>query len=315
MQKSEPIWTTAYKEWYRLNRWIADNSKGLNQGQKAELLNSLTRRLTSLSFRGEKDAEEIVHRKFLQELASKQIKIKGDIRKLSMIQVPSVPSSFLVQNGVFKCGEFYSTLSPERYKLLRERGSDEQVLAMLLTYALYASPSLSWQIPKAVYQCMVEKHGLTLEGCASPVNSQLLPLNGRYCSPSFETDAVFGSLGGIFENDLSGEIAFVNPPFVEDFMEAVALKIETTLKETKKPTTIIFVGPKWEDSKFYTMLSASPHRVLTHQLSKGHHSYEDSSTCKKVLAKFDSIIFVLTGPLVPEGQKIADFSDAFALFK
>lgn len=293
MQKVAPTWPEAYKRWARLNKWIFDNSKKLNRGQKDELVNSVTRYYISISFRPATETDAIC-KKFLSELESKSIKIAGDIRKIAIGTIAFMPSSFGVQNGLFKCGDFYGTLSPERYNLLKSRGSDAQILSMLLEYAMYPSPSLSWQIPKAVYQCMVEKHGLTLEGCASPINSQVLEFGKKYCSPSFATDEVFGSVGDLFATDLDGEVAMINPPFVEDFMEAVAIKIEATLNNAKKNTTIVFVGPNWSDAKFYTLLSGSTHLKETHQLTKGAHSYEDSGTGKKIPARFNSTIFVLS---------------------
>lgn len=294
--QATPIWIEPYKKWWKLNKWITDNSKGLNQGQKAELLNSISRYFTSLSFRrqGSIAIADAIHKKFYDELADKKIKIKGEIRQFLSISVPNIPKDFMVQNGVFKCGDFYQVLSKERYDLLRARGSDEKILCMLLEYSIYVSPSLSWQIPREVYEYMKKEHGLTLEGCASPVNSQILPLGGKYCSPSFYSDAVFGSIGDLFVNDLGGEVSMINPPFVEDFMEAVAIKIEAEIKNTTKNTTVVFVGPKWADAKFYTILSSSPHLKVTYQLLKGTHSYEDSSSGKKIAAKFNSVIFILS---------------------
>jgi hypothetical protein len=308
MQKESPIWTQAYKKWWRLFRWISDNSKNLNQGQKAELQNSATRYFTSLAFRAVEDSPEI-YKKFCSEIDSKKIKLRGDIRKVESISVPNVPTNFCLFNIAFKCGDFYGTLTPERYKILKSRGSDDQILLMLLEYAVYVSPSLSWQVPQAVYQCMVEKHGLTLEGCASPVNSQILPFGGKYCSPSLNSDKVFGSVGNLFTTDLEGEVSFINPPFVEDFMESVAIKIQATFTASKKDTTIVFIGPKWTDSKFFLLLSGSPNLKATFQLIKGTHSYEDSGTGKKITAKFNSTIFILSN------REVESFEDILQHFK
>lgn len=285
-------WKQSYENWYNLNKWISDNSKKLNRGQKDELVNSVTRYNISISFRPATDTDAI-WKKFREELESKQIKITGDIRKLLVGTVPSIPASFSVQNGLFKCGDFYGTLSQDRYKLLKTLGSDEDILTTLLEYAVYPSPSLSWQIPFAVYKCMKEEYNLTLEGCASPMNSHMLALGGKYCSP-VKSDSVFGSVGDLFATDLDGEVSMINPPFVEDFMEATAIKIEATLLNAKKETTIVFVGPKWADAKFYTILSSSKHLKETHQLPKGAHSYEDCGTGKKIIARFASTIFVLS---------------------
>lgn len=310
MQAGTPIWAEAYKSWFRLNKWIADNSKGLNQGQKVELLNSIARYYTSFSFRRGKEAADAIHKKFYDELKGKNIQIKGNIHDRFNITVPNVPTDFVVQNGIFKYGEFYAVLAPERYKLLRTRGSDAQILLMLLEYAIYVSPGLNWQVPKSAYQYLIEKHGLTLEGCASPVNSQMLPLGGKYCSPSFFSDAIFGSVGSIFVTDIAGEVTLINPPFVEDFMEAVAIKIEATLTEQKKSTTIIFIGPQWLDAKFFTILAASPHLKSRYELAKGTYSYEDADSGKKIPARFNSTIFILSNVV-----STPDMSSLIAYFK
>lgn len=300
MRKVEPIWSESYRRWYGLEQWIISNTKGFNNWERIEFLNCVTRYFISLPI----SDPVLVYKKFEQEVKEKKVIPRTDLRKFESIKV-NVPDTFKVQNGAFVCGKFQTTITPERYKLLRKMGSDEEILDMLLKYSMLPSPALSWQIPRAVFEYMMEKHGLTLEGCASPINSQLLPLGGRYCSP-FKSDAVFGSLGSLFDNNLEGEVSLINPPYVEDFMTLAANKIEFTLENTEQKTMMVFLAPKWSDAAFYTILSKSKYMKTIYQLPKNQHSYEDASI--KKLAKFDSTIFVLSNYDV-------DLSHIMTLFK
>ena len=300
VNSSEPSLSDSYQTWFNLDQWINLNTKGFNNWQRIELLNCVTRYFISLQISNPNS----VYKKFQQELRDKKLLTKTDLRKFDSKEV-NIPGTFKVRNGAFVCGTFQATITSERYKLLRKMGSAEEILAMLLRYSILPSPPLSWQIPNGVFKYMVEEHGLTLEGCASPINSQLLALGGNYCSPC-QGDEIFGSLGSLFDNNLEGLVSMINPPYVEDFMNLAAKKIESTFNTTQLNTMMVFLGPKWSDAEFYSILSNSDYTKAVYQLPKNQHSYEDAGI--KKLAKFDSTIFVLANYDV-------DVSEIVSLFK
>ncbi len=314
-------WEKDYIRHVRLNLWIDYNSKGYNKHQVYELNNCITRFFISRSLpssddNGDDADEDKVYAKFVQELKDKKLKPCTDIRKFETCK-PSymiiVPPHFDVtvntDNVLFVCGEFEGEITRERYEVLRVVGSDEEVLCMLLRYTTFSSGSFGWQVPLKVYKYLREKHGLTLEGCASPINSQMKLIDcfgGRYCSPFIE-DGIFGSMGSIFDTDLEGEIALLNPPFVEDFMLFLAKRVIEVFDSAVKSTTIIFVTPQWVDAESHMLLSNSKWLVNKYDLLKGKYGYAESTKGNIIKATFNSTIFVLSTTKI-------DISDAIELF-
>lgn len=82
----------------------------------------------------------------------------------------------------------------DRVRMLLGMATKEEVMSMLLRYASMVSSDLQRVIPAEKALALYED-GYKYEGFASPLNSILLPLGGRYCSLFPDTDVPFGSLG------------------------------------------------------------------------------------------------------------------------
>jgi hypothetical protein len=305
-------WEKDYVRCIQINHWIDVNSKNYTKKQIYELNNCVTRYFLSLSLPSAN--KEKIYRKFLQELKDKHLQEFTDIRHYEFTMLTwSAPTLFDVtvnkDNVIFDCGGIKEILPRDRYEILRAMSSDEDIVCMILRYATF-SGSYGWQVPFKVYERLYDKYGLTLEGCASPVNSQMQkvsPFRGRYCS-AFKEDHVFGSIGNIFGVDLEGEFALINPPFVEDFMLYLVNKVTRMFGTAKAPTTIIFVVPAWGDSEPHVQLCNSAYLKAKYDLIKEKHAYEDDMTNDVIKARFNSTVFVLS-------NKEIDISDAIELFK
>lgn len=303
--------TSEYLKWKQLNAWISANTKYYNNYQTRELLNCITRYFTSMTL--SRVDEDTVYAKFLEEVAAKNLKVVTDIRKIEESRNISIPSHFCVKFCTkfvrFTCGDFTGELPIQRYEILKVNlnTTDQDVLCMLLSYGIFPSASLSWSVPHSIYKHLFETHGLTLEGCSSPINSQMLLLGaGDYCTP-FDSDKVFGSAGNIFSQNLEGHISLLNPPFVEDFMLRLAKKSIETIEKAVDATTIIYIAPAWIDAQSHVLLSNTKHLVQKFDLSKGTYYYEDAVSQTKIPAKFDSTIFVISNTDV-------DYSDILTFF-
>lgn len=294
-------WEKDYTRYIQLNRWLDENTEKYTKKQEYELNNCVTRYFVSMSLLSSNKEDETVYQKFLQELKDKGLKIVSDLRKFeSITNSIDIPQTFDVSISTeyvnFTCGLFSGKFQRDRYEILRAMSEDEDILCMLLRYTTFSYGSFSWQVPLEVYRRLYEKHGLTLEGCASPLNSQiqsLQPFKGRYCS-AFKEDDVFGSIGNIFDISFEGEVVLINPPFVEDFMIVLSDKVHNQLIGAIEPTTIIFVAPMWIDSLFHTSLSESQYLKAKYDLLKGQYTYEHSLSGEKFNALFNSTVFVLS---------------------
>lgn len=311
-----------YIRWKQMQLWLNTNTRNLDKRQIYELYNIVSRYVISSSIPhesyldgslNEQQKSKVIHDKYLSELVEKRIEIPLDITKISSkkIYANKIPTTLKVSGSQFIFGDFLAIIHSERYAILRNLATREEIHTTLMKYAYSPSKSMSWQIPIRVYQQMYEKHGLTLEGCASPFNSQtiaIFPKNqGRFCSP-FESDKIYGSIGSIFDVELEGEIAMINPPYVEDFMESVGRKVIKTLDNATKPTIIVSMMPAWTDAPSHEQYCNSIWLKQRFDLAKNEHYYEESDTRKQILSKFGSTLFVLSNTDV-------DFSDLPELFK
>ena len=188
--------------------------------------------------------------------------------------------------------EFTFNITPERLEILRKTGSDEQITRAALKYESLLPQGQQWAIPLSEYQHFIDD-GATVEGFASPFNSQIIRLGDyKFCSLFIDSDSQFGSIGNFFLQDFSNTYAIVNPPFVESILEKAANKCLEELAKHK--CKFAFYGPSWRDSQFYQILSDSKFLVEKQNLRSGDYNYEDLFRNKIVKANFNSTTWTLS---------------------
>jgi len=195
-------------------------------------------------------------------------------------------------------GKFKFTLPKYRFDILSKRGSLEEIILCALEVSSLMPASQQWGIPLSEYRKYVAE-GATIEGFASPFNSQIMRLTEEPCSSKSDlafcslskSDTPFGSLGNFFDQDFEGRTVIVNPPFIESLLKKAARKCISELEE--HPCKFIFYGPNWADSPFYDILEKSKYKVSKTVLPKFKHNYEDLMRGKNIKATFNSVVFVL----------------------
>lgn len=192
---------------------------------------------------------------------------------------------------IIKYGEFEMKIPSYRYDILKRFGTDNEILECAVEYGSLLPKSQQWAVPLEEYKKFVEQ-GATIEGFASPFNSQIIRISPdlKYCS-LLEYDKKFGSLGNFFNQDFVDKTVIVNPPFIEDILEKASHKCISELDKHK--SKFIFYGPSWSDSKFYKLLSESKYKTSQTTLYKNTYYYEDLLNDKKIPARFNSVIFTL----------------------
>jgi len=233
--------------------------------------------------------------KLVDELKQKNIKYNID-KMLKIIKKPVPDSDAVLTNtdGEIKYGKYTLSLNPERYEILINMGTIEQIMNVALKYAALLPNSQQWAVPYMEYKEHVD-NGYEIEGFASPFNSQIIRIDPqlKYCS-LFEEDKTFGSLGRFFDMDeeFNGKKIIVNPPFIEDILQKAAEKCIELLR--KYPCSFMFYGPRWYDAKFYALLEESEFKIKTKKLYKFEYYYEDLFKNKMIKANFNSIIFEIS---------------------
>lgn len=226
--------------------------------------------------------------KMNEELKQKQININiNTIIDIFNIQIPisMIKADCILTDNSISYRTFTYPMT-NRIKLLLTMGTKEQVMTMLLRYASIVNGGQQWSIPFAKAKKLFE-NGYKYEGFASPLNSNLLPLGGKYCSLFPDTDVPFGSLGAFdYEkiNRYSDGNWILNPPYTEYMLLYTVteiLKVSTSIK-------IYMIIPNWQDAEFYKVLVNTPFRKTVTLLKKQQYCYYCAYTGITIPAKFDS---------------------------
>jgi len=188
-------------------------------------------------------------------------------------------------------GDFKFQTPKYRFAILSKQGKLKDIMKSALVLASLMPSSQQWAIPLSEYKKYIEQ-GATIEGFASPFNSQIMRIdsNLNYCSLS-EYDEIFGSLGNFFDQDFDGKTVVVNTPFIEAIQKQAAEKCLSELES--HPCKFIFYGPDWNDADFYQLLDKSPYKISKRVLPKYKHDVEDLIKGEKIKAKFGAVVFIL----------------------
>jgi hypothetical protein len=99
-------------------------------------------------------------------------------------------------------------------------------------------------VPGEVMDVLHRRLGVTVEGFASPLNCYF----DTYCSAFDDVDGFFGSLGSFFDIEWRQGVIEVNPPFVEEVMEPVRVRMLELLEKANcrgDQLSFILVVPDW----------------------------------------------------------------------
>jgi Phosphorylated CTD interacting factor 1 WW domain len=117
---------------------------------------------------------------------------------------------------------------------------DEYLCIILARYKFLGGLNNHLSVPPNVYKFM----NINCELFGSPLNT----VCNKYCSPFFEYEQYFGSLGSFFNYKLQTNMVYgVNPPFSANIITKMVQKIEYELTMVKNITLYIII-PKWDDN-------------------------------------------------------------------
>ena len=213
-------------------------------------------------------------------------------------------------------------MSKQRYDALQSY-EKEPLTCMFLRYSTLLNRGQQWALPHSQFKHLAEHYDVNHEGFASPLNSGILSLNthGKFCSLFKDTDEVFGSIGGFFDQTMYTDPVdlvsleklnidekkekvkeplpppkhwVVNPPFIISVMSRTTDKILRELESASVLNVncmVVYILPSWTDFEGYTRIQNSKFLKYTQHMEKKKHFYEHMGDRKIVNAK--SKIFVL----------------------
>ncbi len=133
---------------------------------------------------------------------------------------------------------------------------------------MFSSKSNEWETPQHFYNKLNEKHGFTLDPCATPSTAK--------CNKYFTSED-----DGL-KQDWGGEVVFMNPPYGRQIKDWIKKAYQESRKSN---TTVVCLIPARTDTKYWHEYCMKAHEV---NFVKGRLKFGDS----KNSAPFPSAVVV-----------------------
>uniref|UniRef100_A0A8B9KFS6 mRNA (2'-O-methyladenosine-N(6)-)-methyltransferase n=1 Tax=Astyanax mexicanus TaxID=7994 RepID=A0A8B9KFS6_ASTMX len=140
---------------------------------------------------------------------------------------------------------------------------------------------LQGALPVPVFEALNKQFGVSFECFASPLNCYYK----QFCSAFPDIDGFFGSRGPFLSfSPVSGSFE-ANPPFCEEFMDAMVTHFEDLLEKSSEPLSFIIFVPEWRDPPTPALTRMESSRFRRHQMTVPafEHEYRSGSqhVCKR----------------------------------
>lgn len=320
-----------------INKMLLRAYEGLERNQQYEIKNILERWLLTLA--NDKTPGDILFtqsklkdsypatKKMYQELQDKKVpnfrKVYIDMLNyakewLNLTIYPKSKLPVIIDKNTVKINDYVRELPPGKLDILLTINDDLVLLGrMIMRYACMLIGGQQWALPTELHKYMVDNYKVTIEGFASPINSQILfvanEVGLNFCSLFPDTDAIYGSLGSFFDYDFTNKHVYANPPYVDSLMNMVADKVIascTNAKKKKEYVRFFITVPEWADAEYYHKLKTSPYKVYDHMFHKNKHYYLDTNKgLTPVVSKFNTHLFVLAVNVKDDYDKFITYAD------
>ncbi|KAI2663917.1 mRNA (2'-O-methyladenosine-N(6)-)-methyltransferase [Labeo rohita] len=148
---------------------------------------------------------------------------------------------------------------------------------------------LQGALPVPVFEALHKQFGVTFECFASPLNCYFK----QFCSAFPDTDGFFGSRGPFLSFSPASGSFEANPPFCEEFMDAMVTHFEDLLEHSSEPLSFIIFVPEWRDPPTPALTRMEASRFRRHQMivSAFEHEYRSGSQhiCKREEMYYKSV--------------------------
>lgn len=228
-----------------------------------------------------------------QHIVEKRIYINMN-RVYSIPRIPEKPVRWRFYSDCLLIDEFKFRCCPKRLFLLRSMAPADHVAATIVRYECFFPKGQQWGVPNNVFKFLVDTLDIGLEGFASPFNSRMLPLNKKFCSLFPDTDSIFGSVGNIFDYDITNTRSILNPPFILTVIEKLVDKLLVSLEKSTSSLYVLYL-PWWDDADYFTKLQESQYKLDLWKLDENTYLYENHLGAK-IRANFKSAVFIMGTP-------------------
>uniref|UniRef100_A0A8B9KFT8 mRNA (2'-O-methyladenosine-N(6)-)-methyltransferase n=1 Tax=Astyanax mexicanus TaxID=7994 RepID=A0A8B9KFT8_ASTMX len=146
---------------------------------------------------------------------------------------------------------------------------------------------LQGALPVPVFEALNKQFGVSFECFASPLNCYYK----QFCSAFPDIDGFFGSRGPFLSfSPVSGSFE-ANPPFCEEFMDAMVTHFEDLLEKSSEPLSFIIFVPEWRDPPTPALTRMESSRFRRHQMTVPAFEHEYRSGSQHVCKRSDFCTF------------------------
>lgn len=244
------------------------------------------------------DYESILHDMELNNVLKENIKtleeIQNNLRKDKLPYANYENDKLIYEDEYVVCNEkIYEKLD----RFFNNKFDNKHVLffCLLKRYEIMGDENQQLAIPEDLKKKL--KTNINFELFGSAINR----FYDNYCSLFYDLEQYFGSVGNFFDIELEQGIYIANPPFDEEIMKNMALKLIDSLDKTDKPLVFLVFIPAWDfkiskelhdkcntrlsyDKPFecYEILKQSKYFTKEHKYCKQEFKYYNIKTDKEI---------------------------------
>jgi hypothetical protein len=169
----------------------------------------------------------------------------------------------------------------------------DRVYVLYTRYYTFSNGNNQSSIMPAFKRNIKKYLNIKMELFGSAINT-----SNRYCSLFYDIEKFFGSMGNFFDIDIQRGYFEVNPPYEDDVMNNVFIKISDSLKKaekTKEPLLFLFIIPKRDLDKFSGYKKIEPYVTYVTTIKKQHFPFirYDRYLAKTVVSPIVDVIVIL----------------------
>ena len=176
------------------------------------------------------------------------------------------------------------------------------MMVMVIRYCALIIKSQQWTIPTQLADTLYNDYNVRFEAFASPLSTVFNEKKNTGFYSLFPEDQQFGSMGNLFDTDMSCPIAdvalkqvgwIVHPPYINDIMHKAYSHIMTSMANAELHCIdlfIVFVIPYIPTSKLYLQIRKSHYAFVEIVLTRHTHFYENNGTF--INSPFDTVMFM-----------------------
>lgn len=278
-----------------IERWMLTAANDYQEGDMDRIIDP--RKLKKSYFATEKMIEELQEKKLDPGIANHVLSIMKIWTKtenhIKSLSVKLDKNILCIKHNPSEI--FLYPFPEDLLEVLLTRGTLDQLGCVCLRYACILQQTQQWANPDEFYSMLVGDFGASIEGFASPLNSRIIGVKSqvdtKFCSLFPDVDAPFGSIGSFFDQDFSGKVVTICPPYTNFIFDAILDRVKWH-QQNNSQFMFIFGLADWTNVPLLDFLEENAQ--YKHTTKKNNYSFIDVKSDVIVPAVFGNRYYVLS---------------------